>query len=154
PALTRCRLHAVLLVGVWPRRARGRAARVPRIDEKRGERGIELGIARAAAAVDGLAVGVRSVGLAAVAEPRLVGRWGPEAEDDGRVTRSRSVDAGELQGEDEVVGRSARETVRVIADDHSGAVRLADTREDDRARVVGLVAAVAGTERLGLNTER
>src|SRR5207253_6040570 len=61
------------------------------------------------------------------------------------------VEAGELEREDEVVRRARGEAVRVVADDDAGVVGLADPGEDDRSRVVGLRAAVAGAERLRLD---
>ena len=51
-------------------------------------------VARSAAAVDGIRIGIRAVALAAVDEARLL--TAAEAEDDRRVARLGGREAGEL----------------------------------------------------------
>ena len=82
----------------------------------------------------------------------MVGRV-REAQDGRWVRGCGRVEAGELEREHQAVRRARGEAVRVVADDDAGAVGLADPGEDDRSRVVGLVAAVAGAERLRLDAE-
>src|SRR5205085_1873539 len=77
--------------------------------------------------------------LAAVYEAVLLA--GAKAQDGREVTRIRGGETRELERDDEVLVRAGRKGVS-----KSHARRLADLGVDRRARVVGLIAAVACAE--------
>src|SRR5438876_910586 len=77
----------------------------------------------------------------------MIARRG-EPKDRRRIAGLGGEDAGELQGDDEAVCRARCERIDVVES------ALADPREGDRPRVVRLVATVARTEGLSLDSER
>src|SRR5436190_19670607 len=101
----------------------------------------------AAAVVDDVGVGIHAIALAAIDEARLMVPRGGEAENRRRVAALRRGEAGQLQRDYEVVRRTAGERVDVARGSFTY------PREDDRSRVVGLIATVARSERLCLDSE-